>query len=108
MSQIELLGFNDLQEKFDQVESVFKSYVESGEIGEVLKKQLDVNLSQSLEQYQKGYHKQSVKKLGDFSKDIKKNGSISEKAKEQLNADIHTLIEAVTKVINGHNSGIGK
>ncbi|MFY0762310.1 GH92 family glycosyl hydrolase [Metabacillus dongyingensis] len=107
MVQIELLGYGDLQEKFDQVESVFHDYAVSGEIAEALKKQLAVKFSQSLEQYQKGHHKQSIKILGDFLKLMNKKNPGS-KAKEQLNADIHALIGAVTKVINGHNSGKGK
>lgn len=110
MTQIELLGYGDLQKKFVQVGSTFKSYVESGEINEVFNKQLAVKLSQSLEQYQKGQHKQAVKGLGDCLKYMnkKKAMSISEKAKEQLNADIYSLIEAVTKVINGQNNRIWK
>lgn len=107
MAEIELLGYGDLREKLDQVESIYQGYIEAGEIDSPLKKQLDAKFSQALDQYQKGHHKQAVKKLEDFLKHMhKKNpGSISEEAKEQLSADIHALMEAVIKVINGHKAG---
>ncbi|HET7578080.1 MAG TPA: GH92 family glycosyl hydrolase [Bacillales bacterium] len=100
LAELELLGYGDLGSKFDQVEKTFQGYVKSGNISGAAETQLAHSLNQAQEQYEKGHNQQSINQLHDFLKhmDKAKSGNVSDDARTQLSADVHALIDLVTKV----------
>ncbi|WP_299092493.1 GH92 family glycosyl hydrolase [uncultured Metabacillus sp.] len=98
IAQIELLGYGNIIRKFHHVEAIIQRYVESGEIEDTLR----IQFSRSREQYQQGHYKQAMKTLSDF---LKEQGPLPKKASEKITADIHALIEAITKITNCYHLG---
>ncbi|WP_408008089.1 GH92 family glycosyl hydrolase [Pseudalkalibacillus sp. A8] len=99
LAEIELLGFDDINETFKDFEGIYQSFVEDGKIEGPLKKQLDEKLKQIGDHLEKENIDQAVKHSEDFLKlmNKKKQGRITKDAKAQLNADGNALIECITR-----------
>ncbi|MCJ7842787.1 GH92 family glycosyl hydrolase [Lederbergia sp. NSJ-179] len=100
LAELELLGLRDLETKFDQVEKTYQGYVESGDIKGAAEKLMSRSLHQAQEQFKNENNEQAIQQLQDFLKqmDEAKTEEVSEKVKTKLGADIHALIDLVSKV----------
>lgn len=110
LAELELLGYGDLGGKFDQVDKTYQGFVKSGDIKGPAAKQLSHSLQQARKQYDKTHDQQAVKQLNDLLKhmDKAKAGDISSDAQTQLSADVHALIDLVSKVTTQAPKGRGK
>ncbi|HET7657794.1 MAG TPA: GH92 family glycosyl hydrolase [Bacillales bacterium] len=109
MAELELIGYRDLEGKFDQVKEMDQKYVKSGDLKGSAEKQLSHSLRQARKQFEQGHGQQAVNQLNEFLKHMKKakSGEISSEAKMQLSADIHALIDLVEKVTTQAPRGKG-
>lgn len=109
LAELELLGYGNLSGKFDQVQKELQNLTKSGDIKGPTEKQLTHSLSQAKKQFERDHNRQAVKQLNDFLKHMDKtrHNELSAKAKTQLNADAHALIDLVTRSATGQPHGAG-
>lgn len=108
-AELELLGYGNTDEKFEQVKETYEGYRDSGDIKGALIKQFDTKYGQAEDQFEKEHFKQAAKKLDDLLKSLnKKSGNITKDATKVLSADINALITSVSRLNSGGNPGKGQ
>lgn len=99
LPKIELLGYGDMGNQFEKVHTILNEFIKSGDISGPRAKQLTKKLQQARDQYDKEHFPQAIKKLRGFLKHLNKEnpGHVSDEAKDQLSADIHSLMELILR-----------
>jgi serine-type D-Ala-D-Ala carboxypeptidase len=85
----------NVSENLNQVEKQIESYVNTGDLNGPMEALLTNKLKQAIHHEEKGDDDKAVKHLEDFIKHMNNKGlqkHISEAAKEQLSADVNTII----------------
>ncbi|WP_171016680.1 GH92 family glycosyl hydrolase [Pseudalkalibacillus caeni] len=100
LAEIEFLGYSDVGDKFDEFEKIYNTFAEEGKVKGALKKKLDQSLRQIGDQLDKEHFEQAIKHSEKFLKQLSDNnpGSVSSEVKEQLDADIHALMECIARI----------
>jgi predicted alpha-1,2-mannosidase len=98
LAELELLGRNDLREKFSKVEQEIEQFVQSGDIKAPAQKLLMHDIKRASKFTEDAHPKQAVDALKTLLRHVEKSKEhdISEKAKRQLIADTNALIELVS------------